>query len=118
MTPDFTQSLVKSTPYTIRTKQDISYLAELVAELYDNGKKNWSKETLAGIQSYLCNYITATWKEYYNPTVYQDAGIANPYEVFEQAWNSEHSRKNRKEISAKVIKYFQDYGIINEEPAI
>jgi P-aminobenzoate N-oxygenase AurF len=91
---------------------------ELVAQLFTAGKSHWNAETVAGIQTYLGNYISATWKEYYNPAVYADAGIENAYEAFELAWNSDHSRNNRRAISAKVINYFLNHEIITSEPAL
>jgi hypothetical protein len=89
---------------------------KFVAELWDKYSSKWSKPTREGIQKTLKEYLAATWKEYYNPQVYKDAGIANPFDVAEQAYNSAIQRAHRREVSARCIKYLLTHGMIDDEP--
>lgn len=86
--------------------------------LFDEHVSDWDRETLSGIRRYLSDYIQATWKEYYNPTVYKDAGIDDSYEVFQKAWNSAEQRNLRSRISSNCLSFFVESGIFEEEPSI
>lgn len=78
---------------------------ELVAHLFRNYCESWSPQTLAGIQQYLIDYIQTCWKEYYNPDVYRDCGIANPVVLRKTAWECGYQQKLRAEITGPVIAY-------------
>ncbi|HYR83075.1 MAG TPA: diiron oxygenase [Terriglobia bacterium] len=90
----------------------------LVKDLFERYSPTWSRETLDGVREYMKNYITATWKEYYNPAVYKDAGLANPFDIQEEALQAEVTRAHRKEISARCIQYLIDTGILTELPQL
>ena len=58
-----------------------------------------------------------TWKEYYNPDVYRDAGLGEPYELREMAWQHPACIEHRKEVSGVLTKYLLENGILEEVPA-
>lgn len=90
----------------------------IVAHLFEKFANSWTPETLGAIRTYLSNYIVSTWKEYYNPDVYKDAGLNDPYGLVESSWNSDKCRKHRRKISDKVIDYLLEREMILEEPAL
>jgi hypothetical protein len=90
----------------------------LVEQLYEHFAPKWSENTIAEIREYLTGYLKATWSEYYNPDVYRDAGIADPYDVRELAMQSEHSKELRNEISKGCIKFFVQSGILQTAPEL
>ncbi len=91
---------------------------QLVAELFDRFSRQWSADTLTGVREYLVSYLTSTWKQYYNPDVYRDAGLAQPYDVQEEASADVRRRQHRQKISRPCLKYLMDSGILFEEPAL
>ncbi|MBC7660574.1 MAG: diiron oxygenase [Chitinophagaceae bacterium] len=94
----------------------LTFGRQLVLELFEEKKTVWSTETLQGISIYLLSYMVATWKEYYNPEMYRDAGLSDSYEMMTEAWNCEAQKNLRREASSKCIRFFLDTGIITEEP--
>lgn len=88
---------------------------ELVAELFSSYRAKWSEATLAGLRAYIPQYIVATWKEYYNPDPLRDAGLANAYELMEEAWDHPLQRQRRVQVSAKCISFLTEQGILTEE---
>ena len=90
----------------------------VVRELYQRYSPEWSKEKLDQLRSYIGFYLKSTWREYYNPAVYRDAGIADPYEVHAEALESERSRAHRVRISDKCVRYLKECGILTEEPTL
>ena len=91
---------------------------QLVKELFDRFSDQWSPETLSGIREYLTSYLVGTWKEYYNPDVYRDAGIPEPYETQEQAFNHPRCREHRRKISGSCLKYLVDNNILLAVPEL
>jgi len=91
---------------------------EMVKRLFDHYAPKWSPETLSGAREYLRGYITATWKEYYNPDVYKDAGLEDPYGLQQRVFADEHCRKHRREVSEKFLRYLVKQGILEKEPQL
>ena len=88
----------------------------IVKELFARYSPTWSQETLLGVRDYLKSYFLATWKEYYNPAVYRDSGSDSPYELMEEAFESDSAREHRKRISKGCVEFFLANGILDEEP--
>jgi hypothetical protein len=91
---------------------------KFVSELYARHSGKWSHSTRKHLQSYLEEYMAATWKEYYNPHVYKDAGIADCFDVHEEAYLSETQRAHRQKVSAGCIAYLMGNGMIEKEPEL
>jgi hypothetical protein len=90
----------------------------LVRDMFEQYSPQWSKETRERIAEYLKNYLLATWKEYYNPAAYKDAGLKNAFDVQEQALQIDATRKHRNEVSAGCIRFLMETGILLEQPQL
>ncbi|MBX9686264.1 MAG: diiron oxygenase [Candidatus Obscuribacterales bacterium] len=88
---------------------------QITEHLYEKYSKEWCSETIERLREYLGNYLVATWKEYYNPDVYKDAGLNSPYELMERAWKSQDRIALRQQVSASLIKYLRERNLIGEE---
>ncbi len=91
---------------------------EIVKRLFDHYAPTWSPETLRGIREYLQGYIVATWKEYYNPDVYKDAGLQDPYGIQQCAFDHERCRAHRRQVSEKCLGYLIENGLLEQEPTL
>lgn len=76
----------------------------------------WTPERAAEMRAYFEGYLHATWREYYNPDVYKDAGIADAYGVRQMAWSHEACRAHRRRTSANVVKFLLEQSILDKEP--
>ena len=72
---------------------------------------------VADIRSYLAQFLVASWREYYNPDVYADAGLDDPWGVAETAWSAPAQREHRRSVSAKCTQFLITTGILTKEPA-
>jgi len=91
---------------------------KLVAELFDRFSPEWDAETLAGVREYLQGYLLTTWKEYYNPAVYKDAGLNEAYELQKSAMEHPVCRAHRAEVSKSCIKFLVDHSILLDAPVL
>jgi hypothetical protein len=88
----------------------------IVKAFWDTYSPGWDSGKREEIRSYLGQFFATTWREYYNPDVYADAGFDNPWQVAEDAWNAPAQREHRRRISAKCLRFFSSSGLLLEEP--
>ena len=89
----------------------------IVAALWAMWAPKWTDEQVADVRAYLAQFFTATWREYYNPAVYRDAGFDAPWDVAEAAWASPAQRQHRQRLSDKCLRPLLDAGVFEEKPA-
>ncbi len=90
----------------------------LVKELFEKFSPKWSAEKKEELSNYISNYIIATWKEYSNPEVYEDAGLKDPYDLVDLGFESEFAKLRRKEITANCIRYLLENKMTLSEPQL
>jgi hypothetical protein len=88
----------------------------ITAELFETHAPKWDARTRQAVSEYLAAYLRATWKEYWNPDVYADAGLPEPYEIARTAFDHPACRARRREIDAGCVRYLLEHGMIAEEP--
>ncbi len=89
---------------------------QLVAELWQ--RTSWTPEQAERLREYLGAYLVAVWRDYYNPAMYADAGLDNPWALARQVWESDVARAHRQRISAKCVSYLLHAGVLESEPAL
>jgi len=89
----------------------------IVRAFWDTYRPGWEAHTLAEIRAHLGQFFLVTWREYYNPDVYADAGLADGWQVAEDAWNAPAQRVHRRRVSARCLRFFTETGLLVQEPA-
>ncbi len=96
----------------------LAFGRQMVKELFTQYSQQWKPETLERLRQYVSDYLVVTWKEYYNPEVYEDAGLSEAYDLAERAFESPMARAHRKEVSKSCIQFLLTHKMILEEPAL
>lgn len=86
--------------------------------LWERTAPGWSEEELASFRGWLVDYVNAAWRDFYNPSVYRDAGIADPYAAREMALASPVCRAHRQRCSFKFLQNLVDSGLLTEVPTL
>jgi hypothetical protein len=89
-----------------------------LAELFERHAKAWSADELARFRDWLGNYLRASWGDYYNPTMYKDAGLADAYEVRQTVLAHPACAEHRRRVSKKLVDYFVENGLLAGEPVL
>ena len=89
-----------------------------LSEVFERFRPGWSDEHLAGFRAWLGDYLRASWGDYYNPSMYRDAGLADGYELRQLAMSHPACAAHRQRASAKLVAYFIKNGLLAEEPAL
>jgi hypothetical protein len=90
----------------------------LVQRLFQEYSRQWSGATLQALRDYLSAYLVATWNEYFNPEVYRDIGLDDPFGLRERAFNQPRARAHRREVTEGCLRFLLSTGILTEEPAL
>lgn len=88
---------------------------QLVTELWRT--RGWDDATTSDIRGYLAQFIVSSWREYYNPDAYADAGLPAPWDLAERAWQSPAQRAHRRAVTAACLGFLAETGILPREPA-
>jgi hypothetical protein len=83
----------------------------VVEDLWARHAPRWSDEMLAGVRQYMAAYVEATWREYYNPDVYRDAGFADPYQLARETFASPIARTRRDEVQRRCVRILDEIGL-------
>lgn len=86
----------------------------ILQDMFKTFSQQWSAETLAGIREYIRGYYITTWREYYNPDIYVDVGIEEPYDLASRVFESDKAREHRAKASRTSLNYLKKCGIIEE----
>ncbi|MGZ3742401.1 MAG: diiron oxygenase [Pseudobdellovibrionaceae bacterium] len=86
----------------------------LINDLFKTHSPQWSAETLTGIREYIRAYYMTTWREYYNPDIYADAGLENPYDLAIEIYESDKAKEHRNRASRTSLQYLKKCGVIEE----
>lgn len=92
----------------------------VVEDLWNRHAPTWSEDTRAGVRSYMAAYVEATWREYYNPDVYRDACLAEPYQLAREAFASPAARSRRREVERRCVRILTEIGLLptaEEQPS-
>lgn len=96
----------------------IHFGRQYLKQLWDKISPTWSEEQLQSFRSWLIDYVNASWRDFYNPSVYKDAGLPDPYLARKTAIESDVCRKHRQTSSAKFLKNLVRSGVLLEVPAL
>ena len=84
----------------------------IVDELWRRSVDRWSLEVISGIRAHLDGYVTATWREYYNPGIYRDAGFGDPWAVARQALDHPATKAHREEVTSFALRPLIAAGVL------
>jgi hypothetical protein len=93
----------------------LSFGRKVTQELWETWRPRWSDDDAARVRGYLADYVGATWKEYYNPEMYRDAGLDGGFALRRKAWDSEHRTAHRARVTAPCMRFFRAAGILEHE---
>ncbi|MCB9885703.1 MAG: diiron oxygenase [Planctomycetes bacterium] len=96
----------------------LAFGRKFLAETFEKYSAEWTPEVLAGFQKWLGDYLRSSWGDYYNPTMYRDAGLEGGYELRQLAMTHPAPAEHRRKASAKLVDYFLGVGILAAEPQL
>ena len=85
---------------------------EFVKVLWNSHRSKWSDHVLNRVRKTIGDYIIATWKEYYNPKVYKDANLPDPFAIRKMALSHPNCIKRRAEISKPLMQFLSKTKIL------
>jgi P-aminobenzoate N-oxygenase AurF len=94
----------------------LAFGRQLVAGLWQAWRPRWDADVVARIRDHLAAFVLVSWREYYNPHVYRDAGLDDPWAVADEAWRHPAQRAHRRAVTARCQAFLRDHEILDEVP--
>jgi hypothetical protein len=91
---------------------------KVVSGLFKQYGPHWTDETLFGVRHYIAGRIVRTWRDFYNPQVYEDAGLEDPFAIQERVFRSPSPRARRRKMIERCARHFIQCGILDREPPL
>ncbi|GAB4197799.1 MAG: hypothetical protein OHK0013_06270 [Sandaracinaceae bacterium] len=91
---------------------------QFTTELWQKWSPTWSPEVIARFQAWLAAYLKSSWADFYNPTMYKDAGLADGYALRQMALAHPTCAAHRERVSRKVVNYFLRHGMLATQPVL
>lgn len=76
---------------------------------------SWDPSTHDYVKRHLQAYLEMIWKQYYNPKVYQDAGITDSFEIWQQSFSDPVAVSHRQQICAQRLDLLRELNLIENE---
>jgi len=86
---------------------------EMVKALWIENSPRWNGEKKRDLSNYLAMYFETTWREYFNPDVYSDAGLAGPFDLVEEALKLSRSSNRYKVARQNAMDVLVKVGLID-----
>ena len=96
----------------------LAFGRQMVRDLWETHAPSWSAETRTGVREYLVGYLVSLWKEYHNPSMFRDAGLAGAYDLSVSSFETATARERRHTLSRNALNYLTRIGVFEEEPQL
>ena len=87
----------------------------IVEELFESHASGWASEARDRIRDELAHFLDGTWKEFFNPEVYKDAGLPDAYGLRRDLLTDETVEARRKTLSERCARTLYKVGLLTQE---
>ena len=87
----------------------------IVEELFENHASDWPRQVRERLRDELVHFFDATWKEFFNPEVYKDAGLQDAYGLRRDLLANEAVEERRKTLSERCARTLYKVGLLTQE---
>jgi len=87
----------------------------IVEELFEAHASGWASEVRDRIRDELSHFLDGTWKEFFNPEVYKDAGLPDAYGLRRDLLADESVEARRKTLSERCARTLYKVGLLTQE---
>lgn len=88
----------------------------IMREVWDRHSPNWAPEVKARVQDYTANYLLSEYHDYFNPAVYIDAGLAEPYRLRADALACDAAKARFRDVSSTCAQALVEAGVLGAAP--
>ena len=86
----------------------------VVKELFEKNRAQLSPDVRDRMQAFLLGFMRVVWGEFFNPDVYQDAGLEDAYDLRDVAMATPQSAQRWEAVTASTRQFFCNIGLWTE----
>ncbi len=92
----------------------LAFGRRLVEELFEDQADHWQPQVRRRIAEELVQFLDATWKDYFNPQAYKDAGLDDAYALRRELLEDPAVRTRRKTLCERSARTLVKLGLLTE----
>jgi hypothetical protein len=96
----------------------IAFGRQIVKQLHQRVSENYDSAKLSELETYLKRYIETSLQSFYNPAVYRDSGIANPYKLRSEVLREAGRKLYHEKILNRTMDFLAKSGILSPENSL
>jgi hypothetical protein len=73
---------------------------------------DWDEARQASLREHLSSYLKFVWKQYYNPDVYRDAGLADAFATWRTQANAPIAKRHREAINRRRLGFLRKLNLL------
>ena len=93
----------------------LAFGRRLVEELFEEWRGRWQAEVRRRIGEELSDFLDATWKEYFNPEAYRDAGLDDAYALRRRVLQEPVVEGRKRAVCGRSARTLLELGLLDEE---
>ncbi len=93
-------------------RRHLAFGRTMVSRLWNEGRDVWSDSLREHAGAALVGFLQAMWRTFYNPQVYRDAGLPDPWGLAAEAHGSAYARAQRAALSRRCLAFLARSGIV------
>lgn len=93
-------------------RRHLAFGRNMVRRLWAEGQGVWSDAVREHAQGALVGFVNAMWKSLYNPQVYVDAGLPEPWALAAEAYATPYAQAQRAALSRRCINFLTRSGMV------
>jgi len=96
----------------VEEARHLAFGRKFLEQWIEKNASAWDSALRSKLQIDLSNYLACVWKEYYNPGVYKDAGLADPFATWQSIPNSPTAKTHRDAVNQTRLKFLRKLDLL------
>lgn len=78
----------------------------------DKHVDDWDAGRREALREHVSGYLQLVWKQYYNPDVYRDAGIIEPFDAWRAFSDAQAAREHRERVGQRRLSWLRKLNLL------
>jgi hypothetical protein len=96
----------------VEEARHLAFGRKFLEQCIERNQSAWDAELKARLRDDLTGYLGCVWKEYYNPGVYRDAGLADAFAVWQSVNRSAAAENHRDSVNQSRLKFLKKLNLL------
>ena len=98
----------------VEESRHLAFGRKYLRYLIEREEDEWDEWSRAQVRIHLDGFLQLTWKQYYNPDAYEDAGLSDAFGIWQRAYCDPMCQSHRSRINHKRLGLLRDLHLLGD----